>query len=177
MSLKRICFISTIEGGGENPVIGFFVNPIIIGFKSSKNQPLIVKEFLDASGEWFQKGGYRFSFKFQGITLDKPASYEDLNCNSRTDTQKKVIGILSWAFPIIWCLLFVFIQLPVLMVLLGGMATSILLLIVIYGAIVFRYQKLPQSLAPSLGYDIYFWLSILSILAVSIYGIWQLVVR
>ena len=74
--------------GGENPVIGFFVNPIIIGFKSSKNQPLIVKEFLDASGEWFQKGGYRFSFKFQGITLDKPASYEDLNCNSRTDTQQ-----------------------------------------------------------------------------------------
>lgn len=92
-------------------------------------------------------------------------------------TQKKVIGILSWAFPIIWCLLFVFIQLPVLMVLLGGMATSVLLLIVIYGAIVFRYQKLPQSLVPSLGYDIYFWLSILSILAVSIYGIWQLVMR
>ena len=80
---------SKSKWGGLNPVIGFFVNPKIIGFKSSRNQPLIVKEFLDASGEWFQKGGYRFSFKFQGVTLDKPASYEDIDCNSRTDMQQK----------------------------------------------------------------------------------------
>ncbi len=71
--------------GGLNPVVGFFVNPILVGFKSSRNQPLIVKEFLDASGEWFQKGGFRFSYKFWGITLDKPVSYDDIQCNGTND--------------------------------------------------------------------------------------------
>ncbi|HMV41870.1 MAG TPA: hypothetical protein PK079_10775 [Leptospiraceae bacterium] len=79
---------SKAKWSGLNPVVGFFINPKIIGFKSSKNQPLIAKEFLDAAGEWFQKGGYRFSFKFQGITLDKPASVEDIDCTARTDVQQ-----------------------------------------------------------------------------------------
>ncbi len=74
--------------GGLNPVVGFFVNPTMVGLKSSKNQPLMLKEIVDAAGEWFQKGGYRFSFKFQGITLDKQAAYEDIDCSSRTDMQQ-----------------------------------------------------------------------------------------
>jgi Mn2+/Fe2+ NRAMP family transporter len=87
--------------------------------------------------------------------------------------RKRVIGTLSWAFPAIWCLLFLVIQMPVAMILLGGIATSILLLIVVWAAIVFRYRVLPHSLTPSRTYDFFFWLSVVSILTVSVYGIWQ----
>ncbi|MFD2571401.1 Nramp family divalent metal transporter [Spirosoma soli] len=87
--------------------------------------------------------------------------------------RRKSIATLSWAFPALWCLLFLFIKLPVLMILLGGIATSVLLLVVVWAAIQFRYRQLPISLKPSVGYDLWLWLSILSILGVSIYGVWQ----
>ncbi|MFN8346429.1 MAG: Nramp family divalent metal transporter [Spirosomataceae bacterium] len=91
-----------------------------------------------------------------------------------TDTaRKRVIKALSWGFPLSWCLLFLLIQMPVTMILLGGIATSILLLIVVWAAVVFRYRELPSSLTPPRTYDFLFWLSVVSILSVSLYGIWQ----
>ena len=90
-------------------------------------------------------------------------------------SRKRVIGALSWAFPAIWCLLFLVIQMPVAMILLGGIATSILLLVVLWAAVVFRYRVLPFSLTPSRTYDFFFWLSVASILTVSMYGIWQVI--
>lgn len=89
-------------------------------------------------------------------------------------SRKRVIGMLSWAFPIIWCLLFLVIQMPVTMILLGGIATSILLLLVLWVALVFRYRELPTSLFPTSTYNFFFWLSVLSILMVSVYGVWQI---
>jgi hypothetical protein len=70
--------------------------------------------------------------------------------------------------------LFLFIQLPVLMILLGGFMTSVLLLLVVYAAFHFRYRRLPLSLKPSLFYDIAFWLSGLAILMVGVYGVYKL---
>ncbi len=88
--------------------------------------------------------------------------------------RRRVIATLSWAFPILWCLLYLFLQVPVLMVLLGGIATSVLLIVVIWGALEFRYRQLPASLKPSRFYDICFWASVGSILFVGLYGVWQL---
>lgn len=89
-------------------------------------------------------------------------------------TRKKIIAILAWLFPVIWCLLFIFIKLPVSMILLGGFMTSVLLLLVVYAAVHFRYKRLPETLKPSIMYDLAFWLSALCILSVGIYGIYQL---
>ncbi|GAB3548396.1 Nramp family divalent metal transporter [Spirosoma fluminis] len=89
--------------------------------------------------------------------------------------RRKAIATLSWAFPALWCLLFLFIKLPVLMILLGGIATSVLLLVVVWAAIQFRYRQLPTILKPSIVYDLWLWLSILSILSVSVYGVWQVI--
>lgn len=89
-------------------------------------------------------------------------------------SRKRVIGMLSWAFPIIWCVLFLVIQMPVTMILLGGIATSILLLLVLWVALVFRYRELPASLSPTATYNFLFWLSVVSILMVSFYGVWQI---
>lgn len=89
--------------------------------------------------------------------------------------QKKAIRNFSWIFPLLWCTLFIFIQLPVMMILLGGIATSILLLIVAWIAVIFRYKQLPPTLIPSKVYDILFWLSVIAILGVSFYGVWQII--
>jgi len=90
------------------------------------------------------------------------------------ENQRKTIGILSWILPAAWCILFLFLQAPVMMVILGGIATSILLLLVVYVSLVFRYHELPASLKPSGVYDVFFWISVLSILTVSGYGVWQI---
>lgn len=87
------------------------------------------------------------------------------------DKRKKSTGYLAWIFPIIWFLLYVFIELPVLMVLIGGFSTSILLLIVVFAAFRFRYFRLPASLNPGKIYDLFFWISSLAILGVGIYSI------
>ncbi len=88
--------------------------------------------------------------------------------------QRRTIAILSWVLPVVWCALFLFFQAPVMMVILGGIATSILLLLIVYVAFVFRYRELPLSLKPSVTYDLFFWISIVSILMVSGYGVWQI---
>ncbi|WP_236974340.1 Nramp family divalent metal transporter [Membranihabitans maritimus] len=85
--------------------------------------------------------------------------------------REKSIQYLAWIFPLIWCFLYIFIKLPVLMVLIGGFSTSILLLIVVFAAYRFRYFRLPYSLKPSRLYDIFFWVSSLAILGVGIYSI------
>ena len=87
--------------------------------------------------------------------------------------RKKMIAILAWAFPIGWCALFLFIKLPVSMILIGGFMTSILLLLVVFAAIHFRYRRLPAALRPSRIYDLAFLLSASTILCIGIYGIIQ----
>jgi Mn2+/Fe2+ NRAMP family transporter len=89
--------------------------------------------------------------------------------------RKKVMAWMAWGFPLVWVLLFLFIQLPVGMVLLGGFVTSILLLLVVYAALYFRYCRLPGSLRPGRAYDFALWLSALSIVLIGLYGIWQVV--
>lgn len=88
--------------------------------------------------------------------------------------KKKTIGLFSWIFPAVWCILFWFVQAPVMMVILGGIATSVLLLLVVWAALIFRYRFLPVSLKPSSLYDGFLWISIISILAISVYGLWQI---
>jgi Mn2+/Fe2+ NRAMP family transporter len=88
-------------------------------------------------------------------------------------TRKRTIALLAWAFPITWCLLFIFIKLPVGMILLGGFMTSVLLLLVVYAAMHFRYKRLPATLKPTWFYDAALWLSAFTILAIAVYGIIQ----
>jgi manganese transport protein len=85
--------------------------------------------------------------------------------------RKKSIARLAWIFPVIWALLYLFIKLPVLMILLGGFATSILLLLVVFAAYHFRYRRQPPALRPSRLYDLCFWISALVILGVGVYSV------
>ena len=89
------------------------------------------------------------------------------------EERRRSIAIFSWIFPFAWCFFFLFFQSPVMMVILGGAATSVLLLLIVWVAWVYRYRELPQALTPSRVYDVFFWLSVASILVVSGYGVWQ----
>ncbi|MDN5204321.1 Nramp family divalent metal transporter [Fulvivirgaceae bacterium BMA10] len=94
---------------------------------------------------------------------------------TNTKQRKKTIAILSWSFPLIWSLLFLLMKAPALMVIIGGLTTSVILLIVVYASFYFRYKFLPGFLKPSRIYDLLFWLSVLSIIVVGSYGIYQII--
>jgi manganese transport protein len=89
--------------------------------------------------------------------------------------RKKVIGILAWIFPVLWVTAYLFIQLPVLMVLSGGIVGSFMLFIVVFAAFNYKYKR-EQSVRSGIAYDVAFWVSVASILGVGAYGITQLLI-
>lgn len=86
----------------------------------------------------------------------------------------KTIRFLSFALPAGWMLLFLFVKLPVAMVIFGGIITSVILLLIIYVALQFRYRQTPAAFKPSLSYDIALWVSMIVIVMIAVYGIVKL---
>jgi hypothetical protein len=86
-------------------------------------------------------------------------------------SRRRMIALLAWVFPVVWCLVFLYYKDPPMMVVIGGVATSLMLLLVVFAAAVFRLRALPE-LKPSILYDAAFLLSALSIVALAIYGVW-----
>ena len=66
--------------------------------------------------------------------------------------RNKVIAILAWVFPFTWAAAYLFIELPVLMVLSGGVVGSFMLFIVIFAALHFKYTR-TTLVKSSLLYD------------------------
>jgi Mn2+/Fe2+ NRAMP family transporter len=91
-------------------------------------------------------------------------------------TRSKAIAILAFIIPTGWALLFLFIRAPVFMVLVGGIGTSIMLMIVIYAAVHYRYWRLSKELTPGRLFDVWFWLSATVIAFVGVYGIVKLLI-
>jgi Mn2+/Fe2+ NRAMP family transporter len=84
--------------------------------------------------------------------------------------RKRFIAVLSWTVPFIWAFAFLFIALPVLMVLSGGVIGSVLLFLVVFAAFHFKYNR--QQVIPSGNfYTVAFWVSVISIFGVGVYGI------
>jgi len=90
-----------------------------------------------------------------------------------SDERKRFYWIRFFAciLPVLWGVLFLTIQTPVFMVMIGGISLTILLLLVAYSAILFRYKRLPEVLKPGVVYDSFFWLSIATILGLGIYTV------
>lgn len=87
----------------------------------------------------------------------------------------KTIKFLAFFLPAGWLLLFLFVKLPVAMVIFGGIITSVILLLIIYVALHYRYKQTPLPFKPTVMYDILLAISVLSILAIAIYGIVKLI--
>jgi Mn2+/Fe2+ NRAMP family transporter len=84
--------------------------------------------------------------------------------------RKKLIAILAWTFPFAWACMYLFIELPVLMVLSGGVVGSFMLFIVVFGAYHFKYTR-AQIIPSGSFYNVAFWVSVLSIFGVGVYGV------
>ena len=87
--------------------------------------------------------------------------------------RKKTIATLSWVIPAAWVLAFFFVESPVLMILSGGLVGSVLLLLVAFAAIHFKYKR-QQALTSSWFYDVALWVSLSSIAAIAVYGLLKL---
>jgi manganese transport protein len=90
-----------------------------------------------------------------------------------TAQRKKTIAILSWVFPAIWLITFLFINLPVTMILFGGVVGSVMLLVVVFAAIIFHKRRIEFFKAGTI-YELCFWLSIVAILMVALLGVAKL---
>lgn len=88
--------------------------------------------------------------------------------------RRQVIAWLSWIFPALWLCMFLFINAPVLMILSGGIVGSVLLFIVVFAALHFRYKR-NAFFNPGIFYDIIFWISVISIILVGVFGISKLI--
>jgi Mn2+/Fe2+ NRAMP family transporter len=88
--------------------------------------------------------------------------------------RNKTIKWLSWLLPSLWVLLFLFIEQPVFMVLLGGITGSVILFMVVGAVLFFRIKRTPNEFKPGIVYDLLLTLSSISIISIGIYGIIKL---
>jgi len=90
--------------------------------------------------------------------------------------RKRTVRWLSWIIPSTWALMYFFINLPVLMILSGGIVGSVLLFVVVFAAIHF-YKNRVRYLASGSFYNVAFAISVLSIICVGLYGLIQFFFR
>lgn len=89
-----------------------------------------------------------------------------------TAQRGRTVRLLAILFPLLWTIAFLFIQLPVLMIISGGVVGAVLLLITLFAAVAFRKREL-EIYPPNRLFDLFFALSALSILLVAVYGLAQ----
>jgi len=86
----------------------------------------------------------------------------------------RTIRILAVVFPVLWTIAFLLIKLPVLMVTIGGIATFVMLFIVVIAGLWFRFKSGEKAIEPGRIYKILLLISCLAILLVGVYGILKL---
>lgn len=84
--------------------------------------------------------------------------------------RKNTIATLAWVFPILWLIALFLVKSPVLMVTIGGIITFLMLLIIVYAGLHFRYKQKQYGLESSKFYDIALWISCIAIFTVGFYG-------
>jgi len=85
--------------------------------------------------------------------------------------RRRAIAVIAWFFPLAWATIYVIYRDPVDMVMLGGLGTAAILVVVVVGAIHFRYRRTPPELKPGPFYDAALWVSIIAIVAVAAYTV------
>ena len=84
------------------------------------------------------------------------------------------LAFFAWLFPAVWAACYLFFTAPAAMVIIGGVATTVILFIVAGAALWFRYHENDDRLIPSRIYDVALWVSSISIAGVGLLGAWKL---
>lgn len=93
---------------------------------------------------------------------------------SNMKARLRTIRILAIVFPVLWTIAFLLIKLPVLMVTIGGIATFIMLIIVVIAGVWFRFRSKESVLDPGGFYKTALITSCISIILVGLYGVVKL---
>ena len=93
---------------------------------------------------------------------------------SNMKTRLRTIRILAVVFPVLWTIAFLVIKLPVLMVTIGGIATFVMLFIVVIAGLWFRFKSGEKPVEPGGIYKVLLIISCVAIFLVGIYGILKL---
>ena len=93
---------------------------------------------------------------------------------SNMRTRLRTIRLLAIMFPVLWTIAFMLIKLPVLMVTIGGIATFVMLFIVVIAGIWFRFSSGEKVVPPGRIYKFFLVVSCLAIFLVGIYGLLKL---
>ncbi|MBN1821467.1 MAG: hypothetical protein JW833_12155, partial [Prolixibacteraceae bacterium] len=88
--------------------------------------------------------------------------------------RKNTIAVTAWVFPVLWITAFLWVKLPMIMITIGGIITFLMLLIIVYAGLHFRYRQKQFGLESSLFYDIALWVSCFVIFLVGFYGVYKL---
>ena len=88
-------------------------------------------------------------------------------------THEKWTKILSFAWPIAALVLFLFIQAPKSMIIWSGIAQAVMLPMLAFAALYFRYFKTPKKLKPAFIWDIFLIISALGMLIVAVWTLWS----
>ena len=94
--------------------------------------------------------------------------FENLKVRLRT------IRLIALVFPVLWTIAFLLIRLPVLMVTIGGIATFIMLIIIVIAGLWFRFRSHEQDVVPGKFYKMALLVSCAAIFMVAIYGVAKL---
>lgn len=81
------------------------------------------------------------------------------------------VRVFSGVFPLSMAAIFTFVQAPVRLVLIGGVAQALLLPVLAGAALFQRHRRTPPELAPGRAWDLALWLSALAFLAVGVGGL------
>lgn len=85
--------------------------------------------------------------------------------------RNRLIAVLAFFIPVCWTLSYLFYRDPAFMVIIGGLATTVILFIVAFAAGWLRYRELPAALKPGPFYDLILWLSLIAICGVGVYAL------
>jgi Mn2+/Fe2+ NRAMP family transporter len=94
--------------------------------------------------------------------------FADLNKRIRT---RRIIAVI---FPALWTIAFLIVKLPLLMVTIGGIATFLMLFIVVVAGLHFRFGLKEQPIEPGVFYNIALITSCVAIIFIGVYGVFKL---
>jgi hypothetical protein len=91
----------------------------------------------------------------------------------KSKLRNRVISVMAWLLPIVWGLVYLGFQKPLILVIFMGTMNSLFLLVVAYKAVVFHYDAANRRISAGFGYAVFFWLSVLSIAVLSLWALYQ----
>jgi hypothetical protein len=83
--------------------------------------------------------------------------------SSNVKTRNRLLLVMAWVMPAIWCLSYITVQKPIALVIVLGIANSIFLIVVAFQAMVYRHRRTETALKPSKGFDVFLLVSVLTI--------------